>query len=152
MAEAPPAGEGITITRVLDAPRERVWREWTDPASFADWFGGAEADVPVSTLSMDVREGGAWRATMFFGPDRRESHWHGTYLELVEPERLVLTFSDQPGEDRHELVTVVLTDLGDGRTEMHFQQRGHMTPEQYGAAGRGWGTFFERMSERLAVG
>jgi len=149
MAEAAADG-GLTITRVFDAPRERVWREWTDPESFADWFGGAEAEVPLSTVSMDVREGGAWRATMIFGPDRRESQFHGEYLEVVEPERLVLTLSDEPDGDRYELVIVVLNDLGDGRTEMHFEQRGRMTPEQYKAAGQGWGTFFERMAERLA--
>jgi uncharacterized protein YndB with AHSA1/START domain len=48
--------------------------------------------------------------------------WEGVYREVVEPERLVLTFSDQPGEEAHELVTVVLTDLGDGRTEMRLEQ------------------------------
>ena len=32
--------EGFTITRVFDAPRERVWKEWTEPERFADWFGG----------------------------------------------------------------------------------------------------------------
>jgi uncharacterized protein YndB with AHSA1/START domain len=37
---APAAGEGIRITRVFDAPRERVWQEWTEPERFADWFGG----------------------------------------------------------------------------------------------------------------
>jgi uncharacterized protein YndB with AHSA1/START domain len=126
-----------------------VWREWTEPERFADWFGGGEAEVPVSTVTMDVREGGAWRATMFAGPDRREIHWKGDYREVVEPERLVLTFSDQPG-DEYELVTVVLTDLGDGRTEMLFQQRGGMSPEQYERAGAGWSTFFDRMAERLA--
>jgi uncharacterized protein YndB with AHSA1/START domain len=126
-----------------------VWREWTEPERFADWFGGGGAEVPVSTVTMDVREGGAWRATMFAGPDRREIHWKGDYREVVEPERLVLTFSDQPG-DEYELVTVVLTDLGDGRTEMLFQQRGGMSPEQYERAGAGWSTFFDRMAERLA--
>jgi uncharacterized protein YndB with AHSA1/START domain len=142
---------GIRLTRVFDAPRELVWREWTEPARFADWFGGPECEVPLDTVSMDVRPGGAWRATMFAPPDRREIQWKGEYLEVVEPERLVLTFSDQPGDDRYELVTVVLTDLGDGRTEMYFEQRGHMTPEQYGYAQQGWGGFFDRLDERLAA-
>jgi uncharacterized protein YndB with AHSA1/START domain len=144
--------EGITISRVFHAPRERVWREWTEPERFADWFGGSEAEVPVSTVSMDVREGGAWRATMFAGPARREIQWKGEYREVVEPERLVLTFSDQPGDDAYELVIVVLTDLGDGRTEMQFQQRGRMSPEQYERAGQGWSSFFERMAKHLADG
>jgi uncharacterized protein YndB with AHSA1/START domain len=152
MAESPTgaeAGPGITMTRVFDAPRERVWKEWTEPERFADWYGGSEAEVPVSTVSMDVRQGGAWRATMFAGPDRREIHWKGEYREVVEPERLVFTVSDRPG-DEYELVIVVLNDLGDGRTEMVFQQRGGMSAEQYERAGQGWSGFFDRMAKRLA--
>jgi uncharacterized protein YndB with AHSA1/START domain len=140
---------GLNMTRVFDAPRERVWKEWTEPERFADWFGGPESEVPVSTVSMDVTEGGALRATMFAGPDRREIHWKGTYREVVEPERLVFTISDQPDDDAFELVIVVLKDLGDGRTEMLFEQRGRMSAEQYKRAGEGWGGFFDRMAERV---
>jgi uncharacterized protein YndB with AHSA1/START domain len=153
MAEPPASdtgyGEGLTITRVFDARREQVWKEWTEPERFADWYGGSDAEVPVSTVSMDVREGGAWRATMFAGPGRREIQWQGEYREVVEPERLVFTVSDQPGEDAYELVIVVLTDLGDGRTEMLLEQRGRMSAEQYKRAGEGWSGFFDRMAERL---
>ncbi|MGH2991679.1 MAG: SRPBCC family protein [Solirubrobacterales bacterium] len=152
MGDAPnpdPAEAGITITRVLDAPREVVWKEWTEPERFADWFGGPDSKVPLSSVSMDVRVGGAWRLTMFADP-RGESHWKGTYREVVEPERLVFTVSDQPGEDAYELVTVVLTDLGDERTEMHLEQRGRMSPEQYERAGQGWASFLDRIAERLA--
>ena len=127
----------MTITRVFDAPRDQVWQEWTEPERFADWFGGSDAEVPLSTVSMDVREGGAWRATMFAGPGRREIQWKGEYREVVEPERLVFTVSDQPGEDAYELVIVVLTDLGDGRTGMLFQQRGHMSADSTSAPGKG---------------
>jgi uncharacterized protein YndB with AHSA1/START domain len=153
MAEPPTSGAagdaGITITRVFDAPRELVWKEWTEPERFADWFGGPESEVPLSSVSMEVRPGGAWRATMLSGPGRREIRWKGEYREVVEPERLVLTFSDQPGEERYELVIVVLTDLGDGRTEMQFEQRGYMSAEQYGRAKEGWSGFFDRIAERL---
>jgi uncharacterized protein YndB with AHSA1/START domain len=79
---------GIHITRVFDAPRERVWQEWTQPEAFADWFGKAELEVPLSTVSMDVRPGGAWRLTMIA---EHEIHWRGEYREVVEPERLVFT-------------------------------------------------------------
>jgi uncharacterized protein YndB with AHSA1/START domain len=143
------AQAGITMTRVFDAPRERVWKEWTEPERFADWFGGPESEVPVSTVSMDVTEGGALRATMFAGPDRREIQWKGTFREVIEPERLVFTISDQPGDDEWELVIVILTDLGDGRTEMLFEQRGRMSAEQYKRTGEGWGSFFDRMAERV---
>lgn len=145
---------GITITRVFDAPRERVWKEWTEPEPFADWFGGPEFEVPLSSVSMDVRPGGSWRLTMFADPGRREIHWKGQYREVVEPERLVFTISDQPadqpGEAAYELITVFLIDLGDGRTEMLFQQSGHMSPEHYERAGEGWSIFFDRIAERLA--
>jgi uncharacterized protein YndB with AHSA1/START domain len=154
MAEPPSAGsadEGITYVRIFDAPRELVWKEWTEPERFADWFGGTEADVPVASVSMDVRPGGAWRAVMFAGPERREIHWKGEYVEVVEPERLVLTVSDQPGGDAYELLTVVLTELEHGRTEMLFRQSGHMAAEQYRRAEEGWGTFFDRMAARLGA-
>jgi uncharacterized protein YndB with AHSA1/START domain len=145
------AEPGITITRVFDAPRERVWKEWIEPEAFADWFGGPESEVPLSTVAMDVRPGGAWRLTMYAKPGRREIRWHGEYREVSEPERLVFTVSDQlPGQDAYELVTVVLTDLGDGRTEMLLQQRGALAAEVYERAREGWGTFFDRMAERLA--
>ena len=139
----------FTITRVFDAPRERIWQEWTEPARFADWFG-AEGEVPLATVSMDVREGGEWRLKMFYGPNRVESSWHGRYQEVVPPERLVLTMTDEPeGGDRYALITVVLTDLGDGRTEMHFEQRDDQTPQQQERARSGWGKFFDRLDERL---
>jgi uncharacterized protein YndB with AHSA1/START domain len=143
--------DGITIVRVFDAPRERVWKEWTQPEAFADWFGGGEAEVPLSTVSMDVTPGGSWGATMFAGPERRQIHWKGEYVEVVEPERLVFTLTDQPDDDARELITVVLTDVGDGRTEMLFRQSGRMSPEQYEHAGQGWSSFFDRVAEHLAA-
>jgi uncharacterized protein YndB with AHSA1/START domain len=144
------ATTGIAITRIFAASPEQVWKEWTEPEAFADWFGGSESEVPLSSVSMDVRPGGSWRATMFAGPARHEIQWKGDYREVVEPERLVFTLSDQPESDAYELVIVVLTDLGDGRTEMRFEQRGRMSADQYEAAGQGWSTFFDRIAERLA--
>jgi uncharacterized protein YndB with AHSA1/START domain len=141
---------GIRITRVFDAPRERVWREWTEPEAFADWYGGPSCEVPLSSVSMDVRPGGTWQLTMFCPPGRRRIDWEGEYREVEPPTRLVFTVSDQPGDDAFELVTVVLDDLGDDCTEMRFEQRGSLSPEQYERAGEGWGTFFERVQERLA--
>jgi uncharacterized protein YndB with AHSA1/START domain len=140
---------GIAITRVFDAPRERVWQEWTEPEAFADWFGGTETEVPLDTVSMDVQPGGSWRLTMF--AERGEIHWTGVYREVVEPERLVFTVTDEPEEEAYEVVTVQLTDLGDGRTEMAFEQRGGaLSPEEYERAGEGWSGFFDRIAARLA--
>jgi uncharacterized protein YndB with AHSA1/START domain len=138
--------DGFTTTRVFDAPRERVWQEWTEPDRFADWFGGPEYEI--SAISFDLREGGRWRATMHAGAG--EIRWKGEFHEVVPPKRLVFTISDQPGDERYELVIVDLGDLGDGRTEMRFEQRGSMAAEAYLRAQRGWGTFFDRLAERLA--
>jgi uncharacterized protein YndB with AHSA1/START domain len=143
-------GDGLEIVRVFDAPREVVWREFTEPEAFADWFGGAEAEVPLDSVSMDVREGGAWRLTMFAGPARMEIPWEGEYTEVVPPERLVFTITDEPGNPERDVCTVVLAEAGDGRTEMRFSQTGgHMPPESYERAKQGWGKFFDRMDERL---
>jgi uncharacterized protein YndB with AHSA1/START domain len=141
----------FSITRVFAAPRERVWREWTEPERFADWFGGGGTEVPLDSVRMDVRPGGAWRATMLVGPRGREIRWRGQYREVVEPERLQFTLSDQP-EEVYALVTVVLIDLGDGRTEMRFSQRGGPPPEQWRRARDGWSSFFDRIEARLAGG
>jgi uncharacterized protein YndB with AHSA1/START domain len=153
MAEALPSDDqgryGIAITRVFDAPRERVWREWTEPERFADWFGGPQSHVPLASVAMDVREGGRWRLTMFAG--EREIHWIGEFHEVSPPERLVFTVTDMPHDERREVVTVDLADLGDGRTEMRFEQRGHMPPDAYERTGAGWGGFFDRIAERLAA-
>jgi uncharacterized protein YndB with AHSA1/START domain len=138
---------GFAVRRIFDAPRERVWREWTEPEAFADWFGGTECDVPLESVRMDVRRGGAWSLTMFVG--QREIHWWGEYREVDAPARLVLTMCDRE-DGASELVTVELADLGDGRTEMRMEQRGGMTPEDYERAKAGWGGFFDRIAERLA--
>jgi hypothetical protein len=84
-------------------------------------------------------------------PAAARSNGRASTARWWSPERLTFTVSDQPSDDRYELVIVVLTDLGDGRTEMHFEQRGYMSPEQYDRAKEGWGSFFDRIAERLAT-
>lgn len=141
----------ISITRVFEAPRERVWLEWTEPERFADWFGGAEGEVPLSSVAMDVRVGGAWRLAM--RTRGGEISLHGEYREAVEPERIVFTLSDMPWEEAAAgLVRVELGQAGDGGTEMRFEQSGSLSPEQARAAHYGWSRFFDRLAERLAAG
>jgi uncharacterized protein YndB with AHSA1/START domain len=143
------AGPGIDITWTFDAPRDEVWREWTEPERFADWYGGPQAENPLETVSMDVREGGRWSLVMIFGP--REIHWDGEYVEVSEPERLVFTVRDDPAHEVYAHCTVELDDLGDGRTEMRFSQRDEMPAEAQRRAGEGWSGFFRRIDERLAT-
>jgi uncharacterized protein YndB with AHSA1/START domain len=125
-----------------------VWKEWTEPERFADWFGGGEAEVPLSTVLMDVREGAPGGRRCSPAPAAARSK--GEYREVVAPKRLVFTVSDRPGEDGYELVVVVRSDLGDGRTEMLVQQHGRMSAKQYERAGQGWSSFFDRMTGHLA--
>ena len=53
----------ITITRVFDAPRELVWKSWTEPEQLAQWWGPAGWSTPVSAVTMDVRPGGEFSLT-----------------------------------------------------------------------------------------
>jgi len=141
----------VTITRVFDAPRELVWKAWTEPEHFQYWFGGPPYATPLEKISMDVRPGGAWRATMVSEEDGSELPFAGHYREVVEPERLVLTFDDvdDPDNPNVEVLTVTFTDLG-GKTEVVAHQAGHMPPEQYEALEQGYGTFFDQLAAHLA--
>ncbi|GAA3122010.1 SRPBCC family protein [Streptosporangium carneum] len=150
-ADAGDASRGFTITRILDAPRELVFKAWTEPEHFTHWFGLPGSTLPVATISMDVRPGGTWSALMFDGPERTELPFAGKYLEVVEPERLVLTLA-HPGDPTNpnvEVMTVVLTDLGD-KTEMVFQQSGHLSEEEYAQVKEGNTIFFGRLADYLA--
>ncbi|MBK3557887.1 SRPBCC domain-containing protein [Streptomyces sp. MBT56] len=143
--------EGIDLTRVLDAPQQRVFAAWTSPEDFAAWYGG-EADVPLDRVAMDVRPGGSWRLVIVM--PGVEMPFHGVYREVSEPDGLVFTLKDGSAlEDAEgEMVTVTFSDLGGGRTELAFQQRGgNLTPEQYAAAEDGWEAFFDALADRLAT-
>jgi uncharacterized protein YndB with AHSA1/START domain len=144
-------GREVTITRVFDAPRELVWKAWTEPEHFSHWFGSSPYTTPLSTISMDVRPGGAWRATMVSEDDGTELPFQGVYREVVEPERLVLTFEDpnDPNNTNVEVLTVTFNDLG-GKTEVVAHQAGHLPEEEYGKLAEGYGSFFDRLDEHLA--
>jgi uncharacterized protein YndB with AHSA1/START domain len=145
LAEDAFGANGVTIVRIFEAPRDRVWKEWTDPDSFGDWYGGAASEMQMDT--MDVREGGTWSGTM--DAAGKKIHWAGEYLDVAEPKFLVLTVTDEPDNPARDLVSVALIELGEGRTEQLFRQRGTMSPEEYERAGTGWGAFFDRMERRL---
>jgi uncharacterized protein YndB with AHSA1/START domain len=144
--------DGLEIVRILPFPREAVFRAWTEPDAFAAWFGEHGSSVPLDTVEMDVRPGGAWRATMLHGPEEVELPFSGEYREVEPPERLVFTVTDST--EIHgggfELITAVFRDLGDGRTEMTVTQRGgNLSAEQYELTLRGWLIFLERQHDYL---
>ena len=87
---------------------------------------------------------------MVMHAQRGEIYWNGEYLEVVEPERLVFTVSDQPDQDLFDTCTVVLTEIDSDRTEMLFQQSGgHMPAAAYRRAEEGWGGMFDYLASRL---
>jgi uncharacterized protein YndB with AHSA1/START domain len=141
MTDTPPLDREFTITRVYDAPRELVWEAWTDPEHVARWFGPRGITTPRSTITMDVRPGGTFELTMVSDDDGTEYPSGGTFLEVVEPERLVW-------RDRNidMTVTIMFADLGD-RTEMTC----HVVGETGGAeAYDGWSTMLDKLGELVA--
>ena len=144
---------GIVIVRVFDAPRELVFKAWTEPERFATWFGEHGSSIPLENISMDARPGGAWSAVMIHGPDRIEIPFQGTFLEVVEPERVSMTLvdPDDPDSGNAEVLTAEFRDLGGDRTEMTFTQRGGNLPaDEYSRAMRGSLIFFERLADHLS--
>lgn len=99
-------GFEYTLTRALDAPADEVWRAWTTPEQYAQWAGAAPGSV-----EMDVRPGGAWKATMRT-PDGGEFPLTGSYLETTVNRRLVIGM-DVPGRPEPAVMTMEL-DRQDG--------------------------------------
>ena len=138
---------GYTITRTFDAPREAVWEAWTTPEHFAVWFGTDQ--VPVEDVDLDVRPGGAWSAVMIYEGGR--INWSGAYIEVVEPEKLVVDITDGTGaEGEYERYTLILMDAGDGKTEVTLSQSGgHLTDEEYEQAKEGTSAFLDSLEGLL---
>jgi len=133
----------ITITRIYDAPRELVWKAWTEPERLAQWWGKRGWSTPVSSVTMDVRPGGTFRLNSISDADGSEMPLDSVYREVVEPERL--SFGDGSTG-----ATVTFTDLGDGRTEMTFQTTMHASDELRARAEGGLASAFDRLAENLA--
>ena len=110
---APQLERELTITRVLAAPRELVFKAWTDPAHLARWWGPKGFTNPV--CEVDARVGGALRVVMR-SPDGSEYPMKGEFREVVAPARLVFTniAIDQDGSHMLEgLTTVTFAAQGD---------------------------------------
>ena len=115
---------GFTLTRMLDAPPEVVWRAWTDPGQL-DWFFNP-GTTPQWPTSVDLRVGGAWRQHMVES-DARHYMTGGIYREIVPHRRLVFAWGASGGwpdtdEPNGPQVTVELTPVGE-RTRMEVEFR-----------------------------
>jgi uncharacterized protein YndB with AHSA1/START domain len=110
----------VIITRIFDAPRELVFKAWTDPKHVTRWWGPKDFTNPV--CEMDVRPGGALRIVMR-APNGVDYPMRGVFREIVEPERLVFTniALDESGNAVLEgLTTVTFAEHG-GKTKLTLQ-------------------------------
>jgi uncharacterized protein YndB with AHSA1/START domain len=143
----------FTITRLFDAPRETVWRAWTDPDEAPYWLHPRDITTPREHVDFDVRPGGRYRYTMVAG-DGTEYVTVGTYREVAPYDRLVFTWGS-PGDPDEVMpvVTVELAERGSG-------EQTHMTFRLDGIAGQpgddnvydGWSEAFDLLAERMSAG
>lgn len=125
----------IVLSRVIDAPREQVFAAWTDAESLGEWFG--PEGFTLKTLEFDLRVGGRWRFNMV-GPDGTAYPSRMVFLEIDEPERLVVDHGNDMDDDPTRFRTTLLFDSqSDGKTVITLRQL-HPTREQRDA-GIGFG-------------
>jgi uncharacterized protein YndB with AHSA1/START domain len=148
-----PPKRRLVITRIFDAPRELVFKVWTDPKHVAQWWGPKDFTNPV--CEMDVRPGGAILIHMR-GPDGVLYPVKGVFREVVEPERLVFTtssFEDDEGNPGLEAINTVTFVEHNGKTKLTLQAVVvRSTPEVAVAlAGmeEGWNESLDKLAEYL---
>ena len=124
--------ERMVVTRVFDAPRELVWKAWTDPKYVMQWWG--PKDFTSLFCEMDFRVGGKFLCCMR-APDGQEFWNGGEYHEIVPLEKIVssMYFSDPQGNKvepaqygiEHEAIdgahdVITFEDFGNGQTKLTF--------------------------------
>ena len=149
-----PKEREITITRIFDAPRQLVWKAWTEPKHLAQWWGPKNFSNPVCEVV--ARVGGKWRIVMR-APDGQEYPCGGVYHEILEPERLAFTniAIDAEGNPIIDGFTTVLFAEEGGKTKITLHTRGTALVD-YAAAylqgmEAGWSQSLDRLDERLAA-
>ncbi len=159
------ASQDIVITRTFAAPREKVWKAWTDPDMVKQWWG--PEDFTSLACTIDLRVGGTYLFCMHgpAGSEFNKDMWStGTYQEIIAMEKIVATdhFADaagtivspkeygMPGEGPAEgmLVTVTLQDAGPEKTTMTLVHAGH--PKDIAAmATAGWNQSLDKLASCL---
>ena len=154
MTDETTTADELVIERIFDAPRELVWRAFTDPDELCRWFGPVGFSVPRDSVEIDPRPGGVNRYVMVSDDDpSRTSPVNSVFLEVVEHELLV-------GEETWEGVRG-MQDGGTMRIRIEFHaEPGDRTrlvirqgpfPAQMGdMAGKGWENSFTKLDAVLA--
>jgi uncharacterized protein YndB with AHSA1/START domain len=141
----------LRLTRLIDAPREAVWKAWTDADLLKQWFAPLPYTTPEAEL--DVRPGGA-NSIVMQGPDGTRMPNRGTYLEVKPNERLVFTDAytgDWTPREGKPFMTVVLTFEDEaGKTRytarvLHWTSEDRETHEKMGFH-QGWAICTEQLA------
>ena len=123
------------LSRVFNAPRDLVFKVWTDREHISRWFG--PRGFTTVTHAMDARVGGEWRFDMH-APDGTVFANRIRYLEIVPPERLVYDHGSDRDDDPNQFrVTITFDEQADKKTVVTMRQL-HRTREQRNAT-IGWG-------------
>jgi uncharacterized protein YndB with AHSA1/START domain len=151
LAVTEPADRVLVITRIFDAPRDLVFKCWTDPEHMAKWFG--PKGFTSTVLKNDPRPGGAYRIHMR-GPGG-DDHWtQGIFREIVPPERLVMTgsWADAEGNPtRPETVLTLTFEEVDGKTKLTLHNAIFESVTARDAHRGGWNSSLDRLAEYLAT-
>ncbi len=145
----------VRVSRVIRAPRRRVFEAWLDPKICRAWWrfdGGAGLTV----CEIDGRVGGRYRQVQVGGcPDEPDAdpnfEWvmEGEFVEIVVPERLVFTWNvnhDPPVVDNR--VTIEFHEV-DGGTEVVLTHEGHLTTKMRDGTQKGWTLLLGRIAAVL---
>ncbi len=110
----------VVLTRVVDAPRELVYRAWTEPEHIQRWFG--PKGFTCTTHAIDLRVGGMWRFDMV-APDGTRYSNRMTFLQLQAPELLVFDHGSDSDDDPNRFrVTVTFDEQSNGKTVVTLRQ------------------------------
>lgn len=141
----------LQIRRTYAAPRERVFRAWTDPAELKQWWRVSD-DQTTPVAEIDLRPGGVYRLGMK-SPDAEHAYvCAGTYREVTPPEKLVFTWSwETPGMGTDEtLVTVEFLDRGHS-TELVLTHERFPNEESRNQHNHGWNGCLDHLEKCLAA-
>jgi len=158
------AQQELVIERIFDAPRELVWKAWTEPEHFMRWWGPKSFTTPHCEI--DLRVGGKYLNCMRgpAGTDFDKDFWStGVYEEIVPMQRIVATdsFADalgnvvpashygMPGDLPLEFRVTVTFEDDDGRTKLTLTHEGLPAGEQSEGASAGWNQSFDKLAESL---
>src|SRR4051794_30155941 len=141
----------VLITRTFEAPRERVFKAWTDPDEVAAWYGPEQMDAPRERIRIDLRVGGRWELTMVAREGGAGEFSIGyTIVALVEPELIVMRSDPMPDMGMHEptVLRVEFHDHGD-KTRMTLSDGPY--PAGASHAETGYTAAFDKLAAVVAV-